>query len=142
VVADRQHVRLVKFVLDRKLPRGIPAVAVSRKVGKIVRDVAVTKALPYAKSIAPRQTGAYAGSFGVRRTLVHDLTKLWPMTRVAAQVFNNDPAAIVIEKGSARVDGDRVVAVSGDRVLGRTLAHLHASAVMVRPRPAKRRGVR
>lgn len=123
-----KRVTLLKFRLNRS-KRGIAGVAVSAKIRRAVNDIAETKAKPYAVAASPRDTGAYAGSWAVHDVTVHGIPKGWPMTRAGARLSNSDPAAKVIEVGSARrTQSGEIVATPAHRVLQRTLQHLDATS--------------
>lgn len=122
------RVTLVKFRLNRT-KRGIAGVAVSPQIRRAVNDLAETKAKPYAVAVSPTDSGAYAGSWGVDDVTVHGIPKRFPMTRAGARLVNSDPAAKVIEVGSAwRTKTGAIVATPAHGVLRRILEHLNATS--------------
>lgn len=122
------RVVFVKFKMNRS-KTGIAGVAVSPKVRHACRRIAEDKAKPYAVAIAPKKTGAYAGAFTVQDVTVHGIPKQYPMTRGGARLANTDPAATVIEVGSAReLPGGGLALTPAHFVLRKTLQQLHVTS--------------
>lgn len=103
---------------------GIERIACGLEAKRIVREVAA-KALAHAASIAPEGSGDYARSFKIRSHIRRDWPLHRPNPRACADLINDDPGAIAIEKGTARQTNDgRTVTTPAFRVLGKTLEHL------------------
>lgn len=118
-------------------PRGIARAAMGHELRAAVHHVAEHVAKPYAISISPHYSGRYKRAFKV-----HDTTRTidgpaGALTRVAADLVNNAhlPShqfsyATVVELGH-RPEADTGLAPNRTpayRVMGRTLAWLHATA--------------
>jgi len=111
----RVHVR---FVPDKK---GIAACAVGPELRHAVHDIAAS-AMPYAELISPVDTGDYATSWEVVDTIVTDITPVYPMARVAAQLTNTSEHAVLVEVDTPNSPGHWVLSRVLDwiDVLGRS----------------------
>ncbi len=108
----------------------IAALAVGPEIRAIVHDVAARPALPYALALAPvgraqrterggEQPTAprYKESFEVDDTTVMVVgAGIYPLLRAAANLVNQAPHALIVEKGNSKF--------GGHHVMDRTLAHL------------------
>ncbi|MER7331666.1 MULTISPECIES: hypothetical protein [unclassified Micromonospora] len=121
-----RRVTLLKFKLN-KSRTGIKGLAVDPRLQAACRDIAETRARPYAMAASPEESGSYAASFQVEDIKVHGIPKRWPMTHAGAALVNRDSGATAIEVGSARrTQSGEIVATPANWVLRRTLEHLDA----------------
>ncbi|MBF9135323.1 hypothetical protein I0C86_41470 [Plantactinospora sp. S1510] len=117
--------KTVRFRINNK---GIGKAATGPESRAAVFDMA-TKMMAHAVSISPHESGDYAGSFGIHAHIRRDWPVRRPNPRACADVFNDDPGALAIEKGTARTRPDgTVVTTHGFRVLTRTLQHFEIPA--------------
>lgn len=143
-VGQRQRIYTGRYVRVDYQPdrKSIAAYAVGPELREICHDIVVGKALPFALSISPtgraqrNQRGndaqpveRYRKSFEVNDTtqMVVGLG-IYPLLRVACELANTAPHALIVEKGNKHFDGHHV--------MDRTLAQLIKFGLSSRSREA------
>lgn len=125
-------IRYTRRVRFRPSRTGLAACAVGPELKVAVRDVAATKAKPFAIAISPRsrkQHRHYADSFDVEDTLDDRLGHPDRIrVRVAARLVNTVGHATAVEVGATVEVRGRTYEIPGHWVLRRTLEYLHATS--------------